>query len=109
MRPIERVLGDIYASAVPMDLVVELCDEYDARWPGSGMDKKSCEYMAEKLNEYGLEDVHLEKFTIPGWFRNSSSLKMKEPKEKEIECIALPMSSEGVVEAEWLGLLDGFL
>ena len=57
MKPVERVLGSIYSSTEPLDLVVELCDEYDSRWPGSGMDKASCEYMADKLVEYGLEDV----------------------------------------------------
>jgi Iap family predicted aminopeptidase len=107
MKPVESVLGDIYGSTAPLDLVVELCDEYDSRWPGSGMDKASCEYMAEKLGEYGLDDVHLEKFTIPGWIRGSSSLAVTEPKSKKIDCIALPMSSEGVVEAELVYLGAG--
>jgi len=107
MKPVERVLGDIYSSTEPLDLVVELCDEYDSRWPGSGNDLASCEYMAEKLKEYGLDDVHLEKFTIPGWIRGSSSLEVVEPKSKKIDCIALPMSSEGVVEAELVYLGAG--
>ena len=107
MKPVERVLGDIYSSTEPLDLVVELCDEYDSRWPGSGNDLASCEYMAEKLKDYGLDDVHLEKFTIPGWIRGSSSLEVVEPKSKQIDCIALPMSSEGVVEAELVYLEAG--
>ncbi|MCJ7732708.1 M20/M25/M40 family metallo-hydrolase [Candidatus Bathyarchaeota archaeon] len=107
MKPVERVLGDIYSSTVPLDLVVELCDEYDSRWPGSGLDKASCEYMAAKLREYGLDEVHLEKFTIPGWVRGSSSLAVTEPKSKRVDCIALPMSSEGVVEAELIYLGAG--
>ena len=107
MKPIERVLGDIYSSTEPLDLVVELCDEYDSRWPGSGMDKQSCEYMAGKMRGYGLEDVHLEKFTIPGWIRDNSSLSVTAPKSKDIDCIALPMSSEGVVEAELVYLGAG--
>ena len=107
MNPVERVLGDIYSSTEPLDLVVELCDEYDSRWPGSGMDKQSCEYMAGKMRGYGLENVHLEKFTIPGWIRDTSSLSVTEPKSKDIDCIALPMSSEGVVEAELVYLGAG--
>jgi len=107
MRPVERVLGDIYSSTEPLDLVVELCDEYDSRWPGSGLDKASCEYMAEKLRGYGVDEVHLEKFTISGWIRGSSSLSVTEPKSKEIDCIALPMSSEGVVEADLIYLEAG--
>jgi len=107
MKPVERVLGSIYSSTEPLDLVVELCDEHDSRWPGSGMDKASCEYMADKLVEYGLEDVHLEKFTIPGWIRGSSSLDVIEPRSKQIDCIALPMSIEGVVESELIYLDAG--
>jgi len=107
MNPVERILGDIYSSTEPLDLVVELCDEYDSRWPGSGMDKQSCEYMAGKMRGYGLENVHLEKFTIPGWIRDTSSLSLTEPKSKDIDCIALPMSSEGVVEAELVYLGAG--
>lgn len=103
----KRVLGDIYGSTEPLEIVTELCDEYDARWPGSGMDLASCEYMVEKMKGYGLENVHLEKFSIPGWIRESSSLKIIEPKQKEIECIALPMSIDGVVEAELIYLGAG--
>jgi Iap family predicted aminopeptidase len=105
--PTRRVLGDIHRSTEPLDLVTELCDEYDARWPGSGTDLASCEYMAEKMRGYGLHDVHLEKFTIPSWIRGSSKLEVTSPKEKEIDCIALPMSSEGVVEGELIYLGAG--
>ena len=107
MEPLERVLGDIYSSTEPLDIVVELCDEYDSRWPGSGLDKASCEFMAEKLREYGLDDVHLEQFTIPGWIRGSSRLIVTEPKRREIDCIALPRSIEGEVEAELVYLGAG--
>jgi aminopeptidase YwaD len=107
MNTVNRVLGDIYGSNELLDNVVELCDEYDSRWPGSGMDKESCEYIAGKLRLYGLDNVHLEKFTIPGWIRGTSSLSVTEPKSKEVDCIALPMSSEGVVEAELVYLGAG--
>ncbi|MCW4051568.1 MAG: M20/M25/M40 family metallo-hydrolase, partial [Candidatus Bathyarchaeota archaeon] len=103
----KRVLGEAYSSNETIEIVTTLCDDYDSRWPGSGMDLKSCEYMAEKLKEHGLENVHLEKFSIPGWIRESSSLSMVEPKEKMIDCIALPMTSEGVVEAELIYLGAG--
>lgn len=104
---VKRVLGDIYGSVEPLEVVTELCDEYDARWPGSGMDLASCEYIAEKLREHGLDNVHLEKFSIPGWIRESSSLEVVEPKQKAVECIALPMSIEGIAETELIYLGAG--
>jgi len=103
----KRILGEAYGSPDAMEVVTTLCDDYDSRWPGSGMDAAACEYMAEKMRGYGLEDVHLEKFTLPGWIRGSSSLRLVEPKEKRIDCIALPMSCEGEVEAELVYLGTG--
>jgi Iap family predicted aminopeptidase len=103
----KRIVGEAYTSTETLEIVTMLCDEYDSRWPGSGKDLESCEYMAEKLVEYGLEDVHLEMFTLPGWIRSSSSLDVLEPKRKKIDCIALPMSCEGFVEAELVYLGPG--
>ena len=103
----KRILGEAYRSTETMNIVTTLCDEYDSRWPGSGNDKLACDYMAEKLRGYGLDGVHLEKFRIPGWIRGSSSLSVLEPKKRRIDCIALPMSAEGVVEAELVYLGSG--
>jgi Iap family predicted aminopeptidase len=103
----KRVLGEVYGSTETMELVTTLCDEYDSRWQGSGQDYESCLYMAEKLESYGLENVHLEKFTLPGWIRGSSRLTMLEPKVKEIDCIALPVCAEGTVEANLVYLEEG--
>ena len=102
-----RILGQVYGSTETMDNLVVLCDEYNSRWPGSGDDKASCEYMVGKLEEYGLESPHMEEFTHPGWIRGSSTLTVTEPKERDIPCIALPMSCEGEAEAELIFLGDG--
>lgn len=103
----KRILGEIYGSTETMDNLIILCDEFGSRWPGSGDDKAACEYMVGKLEEYGLENPHMEKFTHPGWIRSSSTLIVKGSKEKEISCIALPMSCEGEIEAELIFLGDG--
>ncbi|UCH56673.1 MAG: M20/M25/M40 family metallo-hydrolase, partial [Candidatus Bathyarchaeota archaeon] len=102
-----RVLGEVYGSTETMENLVVLCDEYGSRWPGSGDDEAACEFMVGKLEEYGLEDPHMEAFTHPGWIRGSSSLTMTEPREKEIPCIALPMGCQGEVEADLVFLGDG--
>jgi Iap family predicted aminopeptidase len=102
-----RILGQVYSSTETMDNLVVLCDEYGSRWPGSGDDKAACEYMVGKLEEYGLENPHMEKFTHPGWIRGSSSLTVTEPGERDIPCIALPMGPEGEVEGELVFLGDG--
>ena len=103
----KRVLGEVYGSTETMDNIVVLCDEYGSRWPGSGDDRASCEYMVGKLEEYGLDNVHMEKFTHPGWIRGSSKLTITEPVQREIPCIALPMGCRGEVESELVFLGDG--
>ena len=102
-----RVLGEVYGSIETMDNLTVLCDEYNSRWPGSGDDRKACEYIVGKLGEYGLEDPHMEGLTLPGWVRGTSRLTVTEPLMKEIPCIALPHSAEGDVEAELVFLGDG--
>jgi len=103
----KRIFGEVYGSTETMDNLVVLCDDYNSRWPGSGDDLKACEYMAGKLEEYGLEDVHLEPLTLPGWNRGSSRLVVTSPVERKIPCIALPHSASGSIEADLVFLGDG--
>ncbi|UCH57921.1 MAG: M20/M25/M40 family metallo-hydrolase [Candidatus Bathyarchaeota archaeon] len=102
-----RILGEVYGSTETMENIVILCDEYGSRWPGSGDDLAACEYMVGKREEYSLESSHLERFTHPGWIRGSSTLTVVEPVEREIPCIALPMSCRGEAEADLVFLGDG--
>ncbi len=102
-----RIIGEAYRSVETLENVTTLCDDYDSRWPGSGDDKASCEYMAGKLEDYGLESVHLEKFMIPGWKRGPAKITVLEPRRKEIPCIGLPMTAEGTIEAELVDLGEG--
>jgi aminopeptidase YwaD len=102
-----RILGEVHGSTETMDNLVVLCDEYRSRWPGSGDDRAACEYMVGRLEEYGLESPHMEKFTHPGWIRGTSRLTIMEPVERDIPCIALPMGCEGTEEAELVFLGDG--
>jgi hypothetical protein len=103
----KKILGEIYSSKETMDNLIILCDEYNSRWPGSGDDRRACEYMLGKLKEYGLENPHMESLPLTGWMRGPSRLMVTQPIEKEIPCIALPHSIEGEVEAELVFLEDG--
>jgi Iap family predicted aminopeptidase len=102
-----RILGEAYGGVETLENVTNLCDDYNSRWPGSGDDKASCEYMAGKLEGYGLENVHLEKFTIPGWRRGPAKITVLEPQRKEIPCIGLPMTIDGTIEAEMVDIAEG--
>lgn len=56
----KRLLGDVYGSTETKENFLVLCDDYNHRWSGSGDNREACNYMAGKLEEHGLENVHLE-------------------------------------------------
>lgn len=100
-------MGEVYSSRETVENLVVLCDEYGSRWPGTPENRTAVEFMMARLEEYGLEDPHLEPFEMPGWIRGTSKLEVVSPVRKEIPCIALPRSVEGEVEAELVFLGDG--
>ncbi len=57
-----------------------LSDVIGPRLTGSARLKKANDWTADKMREYGLENVHLEKWTIPlGWERGSCEARILEP------------------------------
>jgi hypothetical protein len=57
-----------------------MCDMIGGRLTGSPALKKANDWTAEKMKEYGLENVHLEPWEIPiGWERGTCSAKLVEP------------------------------
>ena len=101
------VLGEIYSSSECLKNLEIMCDEFGSRFPGTSGDRKVIDFMVNKFKEYGLTDVHAEEFTIPGWIRGSSKLEIVSPIKREIDCIALPGSPNGTVEATLIDLGDG--
>ena len=62
-----------------------ISDVIGPRLTGSQNLERANKWTAEKMKEYGLENVHLEPWTIPvGWERGTASLKIIEP-DKELE------------------------
>lgn len=103
----KRIVSEVYTSSEPMDNLKMLCDVYGSRFPGTSGDLGSVKYMVEKLKGYGIEDAHYESYKIPGWKRGPAKLTMTSPVEKEIDCISLPHSLAGEVEAKLVWLGDG--
>ncbi len=103
----KKIVSEIYTSSEPMDNLKMLCDVYGSRFPGTPGDLGSVKYMVEKLKGYGIEDAHYESYKIPGWRRGPAKLTMVSPFKKEIDCISLPHSIGGEVEAKLVWLGDG--
>jgi Zn-dependent M28 family amino/carboxypeptidase len=103
----KKIVSEVYTSSEPMDNLKILCDVHGSRFPGTPGDLGSVKYMVEKLKGYGIEDAHYESYKIPGWKRGPVKLTMTSPVEKEIDCISLPHSLAGEVEAKLVWLGDG--
>ena len=101
------ILSEIYTSSEPLDNLVTMCDDFGSRFPGTPGDKASVDFMVEKLKSYGVENARFETFKIPGWVRGKSTLKLLESVEKEIDCISLPHTLRGEIEAYVVDLGDG--
>jgi len=103
----KTILGEVYTSSESMNNLLVLCDEYGSRFPGTPGDRGSVDYMVGKLKSYGIENAHFETFKIPGWVRGKATLTIIEPIKKELECISLPLTLAGEVEADLIDLGSG--
>lgn len=97
---IDRAIsGDGYTSARTMDSLGVLCDEFGSRFAGTAGEKSAAEWMAQRLEEHGLQNVRLEPFDYGGWRRGPAELEVLEPVRKTVSCISLPHSPAGEVTA----------
>ena len=67
----------------------------------------AAEYLAAKMEEYGLKDVHLEPVEYIGWVRGEVKLEIVSPIRKEIPCISLPHSPAANLEGTIVDMGDG--
>lgn len=102
-----KILGEVYSSSESLDNLTILCDEFDCRWAGTPQDKGAVEFMRDKFQEYGLDDVRLEEYELDGWTRGPAKLEITSPVKKTLPCISLPYNLAGKVEADLIDLGDG--
>ena len=97
------VVGDAYTSSFAWDLLSDLVDVGN-RMAGQAGEREAAELLADGLETAGLSGVSIDEFSIPGWWRESSSLTLSAPVERAFEAdhdvIALPGSPAGSVEGE---------
>lgn len=103
----KKIVSEVYTSSEPMDNLKVLCDVYGSRFPGTKGDLGSVKWMVKRLKSYGIENAHYESYTIPGWKRGPVELQVTSPINKNFDCISLPHSLGGEVEAELIFLGDG--
>lgn len=102
-----QIIGDIDTSTEVMDNLIVLCDDFGSRFGGTEGERQAVAFLQEKLNAYGLQNVHTEPVGYTGWYRGEAALEILEPIQKTISCISLPHSPAAAVEALLVDMDEG--
>ncbi len=94
---LERVLGRAWYDDRPWELLTDLT-ELPHRMAGSPDERRAAEFVAESFRDAGLENVHLESFSVPYWERGTTAFTATEPVERTFDAIGLPYSPSGDLE-----------
>jgi Zn-dependent M28 family amino/carboxypeptidase len=103
----QQIVGDCYTSREVMDTLVTLCDDFGSRFGGTAGERRAAEYLKERMEEYGLKNVHLEPVDYIGWIRGDVRLEIVSPIERAVPCISLPLSPAANLEGIIVDMGDG--
>jgi len=96
-------IGQRYVSTFGTGVLEDLA-ELGARLGASEGERQGHERVMEAFESAGLQDVHAREFDMPRWERGSASVALSEPRDLDMECIALPGSPGETVEGELVHL-----
>ena len=102
----ERIIGRTYTGGEVRKNLTHLCDKIGGRLSGTPSGRKAEEYAAEKLLDYGLQDVHLEGFTMLGWQRGELNCEVTGPPRRRLRAIALGNTPSTPTEGVFAEILD---
>lgn len=103
----KEIVGEIWTASSAYDNLVALYQTAEHRFYGSPGEKSARDFLLDLMRQYGLQEVHGERFDFEGWERIGASLEVTSPARQELECLALPGSPAGLVEGELLNLGHG--
>jgi hypothetical protein len=103
----KKIMSEISTSSETMENMEILCDVHGSRFPGTPGDLGSVKFMVEKLESYGVENVHTQSYEIFGFKRGHATLEVTSPIKKEFDVISLPGSIAGEIETTLVDLGAG--
>jgi Zn-dependent M28 family amino/carboxypeptidase len=103
----QKIVGDTYTSTEVMDNLITLCDDFGSRFGGTEGERQAAEFIKAKLEQYGLNNVHLEAVEYVGWTRGDAKLEIISPVKKAIPCISLPHSPPIDMQGVIIDMADG--
>src|SRR5258707_8563924 len=93
-----RIAGEGLMNSHAYEYLTELSDDIGSRVTGSPAERKSEEWGAAKMKAIGLENVHLEKYTIwKGWTRGTSEAQLLSPTPHKLHVDAMGWTGSTVV------------
>ncbi|MFB6220632.1 MAG: M28 family peptidase [Halolamina sp.] len=106
----DDVIGDAQTSLFAWNRLEELVDVGN-RMAGQAGEEAGAEIIRDAFEDAGLDDVGIDEFEIPGWWRGSSSLTVEDPVERTHEgshqVIALPGTPAGEVSGRVVDVGSG--
>ncbi len=72
----KMVSGEIVTACEAYENLRFFCDEGGGRFGGTLGEVRARDYLLQKLQEYGLENVHTEEYSYTGWVRGPAALKV---------------------------------
>lgn len=103
----QQMVGDIYTSQEVMDNLIILCDEFGSRFGGTEGEQNAAAFLKERMEAYGLHNVHLEPIEYLGWARGQATLTILSPVHKDLPCISLPHSPPSDLEGYLVDMDEG--
>lgn len=80
-----KIAGEGMMNSHAFEYLTELSDDIGARVTGSPAEHKAEQWGLEKMKAIGLEDVHLEKYTIwKGWTRGTADAELLTPVKRRL-------------------------
>src|SRR5580658_9592972 len=101
---INRIKAEEFQNSKVMDILQNISDRYGPRLTGSPEFKEAADWAVKRLGEYGLENVHLEKWGPFGrsWTLEKFALEMTQPRYSLLDAwpLAWSQSTKGAVNGE---------
>ena len=97
---IEKLIGGVLLHSEMQKSLHFLCDVAGKRWVGTPAERMAGDYLLEKMEEYGLSNVHAEEFDFSAWRRGSFEMEVVDPFHRRLNAFALPNTGSHKVVAE---------
>jgi aminopeptidase YwaD len=96
--------GELWRGDGGWALLTELCDRCHGRFAGTADERRAADMLLDTFRRYGLQHVHEEPFTYPGWRRGAPPSLRYADGGGEIGTFSLPGSPSAQIEGDLVDL-----